>query len=162
MTPAEFTALASAAIDRQLARGSRLVSGEWGATNDHGPMECGCALALVAQDIGGDEAGRRFLVDAFEADEPEDAPCLTVPPSLGLTHEQMVAFIEGFDGRDRLAHAPALRRWFDVGEEVRERFLDALGGDEDGEIEEDDEPDFDDSMDGDHESALASVYGDDL
>ena len=46
MTPAEFETHAIAAIERMLARGSRIVAGTWGDST------CGCALTLVAADAG--------------------------------------------------------------------------------------------------------------
>lgn len=155
MEATAFRDLAIAAIERQIARGTRLVAEEWGASNDTGPLECGCGIALVLQDQCGDAAARSFI-DAVYDNERLESPVswLRKLGPLSLSDCQTIAFIDGFDGRDRAAHEPAQWPWFDAGELVAEHFSDVL------EVENGDDPaDYDDSMDGDHASALESAYG---
>jgi len=114
MTPEAFRDVAIAAIERQIAAGSRLIHMAWGRAGDPGcPVECGCALTLVAQDMDPDRA--RAMVAGTLSD------CAVIQLSadaIGLSWDQANCFMDGFDNDAY----PNMGVWYAAGVAIAWRF----------------------------------------
>ena len=109
MTPEQFKLVAIAAIERQIAAGSRLVSGEWGEPGEDGcPLACGCALTLLVQD-GDPLIALKMLTGEYDAED-------RVAAYLGISAHDVLGFASGFDGD--AGHGP----WHKAGSEAAAMF----------------------------------------
>ena len=109
MTPEQFKLVAIAAIERQIAAGSRLTQGDWGKPGEDGcPVACGCALTLTVQDSD-PKLARRMTMAGYESR-------LIAARHLGLSGSQVLGFIAGVDLNE--GHGP----WHKAGADVAARF----------------------------------------
>jgi len=111
VTPEQFEVVAIAAIERQIAAGSRLTQGDWGQPGpgkDGCPLACGCALTLTVQDSDPAVASEMAMI--------VDEPSVLAARCLGISHSQAIKFVAGFDG------ASGTGPWHQAGADVAARF----------------------------------------